>query len=505
MNKGLMLLVAGWLVLGLNACGGSNGSSGGTESTNDGTTQDDGASSDSNDSGTDAGDNSDDGSDTDNGGDDATDDDPANGDGTDDGSDPAGGDDTGTTDPAPSDDTVTHNLLTDWLFNTSTRSQHIFETGSSTGVLVNVQSATATTVSGRDYVRVQASGIPDYNVTLSSADIAALNSRPRAASDFRTGSTTASPGSTVAFGEDIGYSSNTSCQQNGGYGYWPPGPECPENVSHDSHFPTVPVSGDGSCETGLGAQGYWVNGTSIYQWSDGQTYNNEGVWSTLAPVAEQYDVDICGGHAAQGDYHHHFYSSCLARLVGDTGNGHSPVYGYAADGYPVYGPWHADGVLAKSSWVTRDYSAGSATGCGSNGQRTCVMVDEYDPSKGTTPATAGPTTSQSYTTLSGNTLIASAGSFYEDYYWDSSLAARGGEYLDQFNGHSDAVRGYHYHVTVTEANGSLTPAFPYTIGPRFAGDLASNAMTACGGSQGAPGGGGGNPPPPPGGGNNAPP
>ncbi|WP_268892977.1 hypothetical protein [Psychromonas sp. L1A2] len=33
-------------------------------------------------------------------------------------------------------------------------------------------------------------------------------------------------------------------------------------------------------------------------------------WYTLAPIAEQYDVDMCGGHAENGTYHHHFYTSC---------------------------------------------------------------------------------------------------------------------------------------------------------------------------------------------------
>lgn len=106
-------------------------------------------------------------------------------------------------------------------------------------------------------------------------------------------------------------------------------------------------------------QGFWVNGTSIFQWSDGQSVDS--TWHTLAPVDEMYDVDICGGHAASGNYHHHFYSVCLAELVGDTGDSHSPIYGYTADSYPVYGPWEDGGVLAISSWVTRDYD--NASGC----------------------------------------------------------------------------------------------------------------------------------------------
>jgi len=70
---------------------------------------------------------------------------------------------------------------------------------------------------------------------------------------------------------------------------------------------------------------------------------------------EVYDMDICPGHAAMGDYHHHSFADCVAQLVGDTGADHSPVYGFAADGYPIYSPWEAAGQLAESGWRIRDY------------------------------------------------------------------------------------------------------------------------------------------------------
>ncbi len=378
--------------------------------------------------------------------------------------------------------TSTSDMLNNWMINSSNeRSLNIFETGSSLGVLVNVQSVASVACSGSNYIQVQATGVPNYSVTMTAADITALNSRPKASTDFLSGSTTASAGNVVKFGQNIGFNSNSTCSTNGGTGYWPPGPKCPKNVSHNSYFPINPTASTTSCKSGMGAIGYWENGSSIYQWSDGGSYNNQNIWHTLAPVAEQYDVDICGGHAANGDYHHHFHSSCMANQLNDNGTTHSPVYGYAADGYPIYGPWESNGVLAKSSWVVRDYAnAGSATGCGSVGVRNCVLVDQYDISKGTTTATTGPTTSASYTTMSGNNLTASAGFFYEDYYWSSALTNLGGEYLDNHNGHTDGTRGYHYHVTTTLSSGKLVPAFPYTIGPTFYGKLASNAMTSCG-------------------------
>ena len=100
--------------------------------------------------------------------------------------------------------------------------------------------------------------------------------------------------------------------------------------------------------------GYFVNGTSIFNWQDGQSYNSEGIWQNTAMAAEVHDLDICLGHAANGEYHHHSHSSCLGDQLSDSGDDHSPVYGYSADGYPVHGPWFSDAVLVKSSWLTRD-------------------------------------------------------------------------------------------------------------------------------------------------------
>ena len=215
-------------------------------------------------------------------------------------------------------------------------------------------------------------------------------------------------------------------------------------------------------------------------------YNNEGTWQNLAPIAELYDVDVCGGHAAGTDYHHHFYSACLADLLGDDGTKHSPLYGYAADGYPIYGPYEADGELAVSAWSLRDYSASSETGC-SDGERSCTLVDQHDISLGTEESNTGAGFDEEVTSLSSNTFIATNGYYYEDYYWNSDLTDLGGNYLDQHNGHTSDELGYHYHITLTkDEDGTVTPAFPYIIGPRFAGELEDNAVASCGSSTNTP-------------------
>lgn len=367
-----------------------------------------------------------------------------------------------------------------WIVNTTERSTQIFETSTQNqGALYNVQIAE----DQAEYVYIETEGIPKFDVVMTQDIINELNTRPRASTnDFASGVTTASVGETVVFGQDIGYNSNTangSCDA-GGEGYWPPGPVCPTVQGKQAFFTNTPTPNADACEAGTGPVGLYVNGTSIFNWGDGMSTGND-VWYTLAPIAEQYDVDICSGHAANGNYHLHNYSQCMADLVGDDGTAHSPIVGYAADGYPVYGPYEDNDLLAVSGWITRDYGAdSSAGGCDTAGQRTCVLVDEYDLSQGVEAATSdGPDIDEVVTSLSGNSIPASDGYFYEDYYYAGATVTDA--QLDQNNGHdSGDSLGYHYHHTWKVVADELTPAFPFTFGPRFYGALPANALTTCG-------------------------
>jgi hypothetical protein len=390
--------------------------------------------------------------------------------------------------------------LQDWIINNEVSSSNI--SSAAGNVLVNVQVAEVVNVDENntdiEYVYVETTGIPKYDVTVTQKIIDQLNQRPKAITDFRVGTTTAVADQIVAFGEDIGYnSSRENCTTTGGDGYWPPGPGCPTEQDKQAYFPVEPsiiAEDEEDCETGLGKIGLMVNGTSIYNWGDGMS-EGDNLWYNLAPVAEQYDVDICGGHAAMGDYHHHFYTSCLADLVGDDGSEHSPVYGFSADGYPLYGPYESNNTLAISGWKTRDYGTDvTEGGCGTEGERSCVLVDPYDISKGVNQVPNGPDIGADVTTLSGNTLAAVDGYYSEDYYYAGETVE--GVQLDENNGHdTNDGKGYHYHITLTKAqDDKLVPAFPYTIGPNFKGELKSNSITECGATMG--GGGGGMPPPP---------
>jgi hypothetical protein len=227
-------------------------------------------------------------------------------------------------------------ILTAWILNTTGQTNPHF------AGLVNVQSVQQTSVGGVPYVQVHTNSLADYYTTMTSGMIQELNSRPRAATDFVQGHTTATVGQVVRFGDNIGYNS-PAC----GLGYWPPGPGCPSARNRTFNFPMQPLPATAAVSTTLGAIGLWVDGTAVYNWSDAQSYNNGHVWYNAAPAFEVYDMDICPGHAAMGDYHHHSYADCIAQVVSDTLTGPSPVYGFAADGYPIYGPWETQGVLAQ--------------------------------------------------------------------------------------------------------------------------------------------------------------
>jgi len=59
-------------------------------------------------------------------------------------------------------------------------------------------------------------------------------------------------------------------------------------------------------------------------------------------------LDSCCGHPQQtGVYHYHKYPSCVKSPFSDDGKGHSPVIGFAFDGFPVHGPFEDAGNSAK--------------------------------------------------------------------------------------------------------------------------------------------------------------
>lgn len=61
-------------------------------------------------------------------------------------------------------------------------------------------------------------------------------------------------------------------------------------------------------------------------------------------------LDRCCGHPTPTNlYHYHKYPVCVNTPWADDGEAHSPLIGFAFDGFPIYGPYESKGVLAKDS------------------------------------------------------------------------------------------------------------------------------------------------------------
>jgi|GEM_PF-1586443 len=374
-------------------------------------------------------------------------------------------------------------LLTQWMTNTTTTAPNF------SGVLVNVQSVVTVTINGVDYVRVRTTGIPSYQTVITTSDLTALNTRPLRTTgvpDFSNGVQNSSNGTSplnlndvVDFGAaTIGYT-NTTCAMQ----YWPYGPVCPTNINREVYFPLNPTTATTPTEfLSASVIGTLVNGTALYNWSDAMSYNNAGVWDNVAAKFELYDMDICPGHAAGGDYHHHFYPKCLAKQLNDSGTSHSPIYGFAADGYPIYGPYTAANTLAVSGWTTRNYAdtSSTTTGCPAipgqpapTNRRVCLLVNPYVIPSGQsayTSTTEGPQTTATVTSQSSHNFTVASGYYFQDYYYNTACSGC----LDASNGHDHDGLGYHYHFTIASDG---TPTFPFSVGPKLHGQLYFNSLT----------------------------
>lgn len=88
----------------------------------------------------------------------------------------------------------------------------------------------------------------------------------------------------------------------------------------------------------MGPIGVATNGVIFFNPFD-HIFETDAVWR----------LDRCCGHPSpQSAYHYHKYPVCVKTPWSDEGKMHSSVIGFAFDGFPVYGPYEADGLLAKN-------------------------------------------------------------------------------------------------------------------------------------------------------------
>jgi hypothetical protein len=196
-------------------------------------------------------------------------------------------------------------------------------------------------------------------------------------------------------------------------------------------------------------------------------------WNRDAVVAERAGFDCSKAHPAMGNYHHHQNPSAfkldlnvistICNLYDSDGlyvidsTKHSPLLGFAYDGFPIYGAYafrNTDGtggiVRMNSSYKLRDISIRNTYADGST-------------------VTPGPPVNANYP----------LGYFREDYMYQPTSSATP-DYLDEHNGRfcitPEYPKGiYCYFATVDKQWNS---AYPYVVGPTFYG--VRNAMKVQG-------------------------
>lgn len=264
------------------------------------------------------------------------------------------------------------------------------------------------------------------------------------------------------------------------------------NQAADNHniykIPLNPVQNTGTpVSTTMGTIGVFINGVSLFDCRDGVSYKNstgtnaggplggagDGVWNRDAIVAERAGFDCAKGHPAGTNYHHHQNPSAFnldLNVVSTVCNlyvadglyvidsvHHSPLLGFAYDGFPIYGAYaykNADGtggiVRMKSSYHLRSITTRTTYADGST-------------------VTAGPPVNTTYP----------LGYYREDYeYIPTSVSTP--DYLDAHNGRFCVTPEYPagiycYFATVDQ---NWNSAYPYVVGPNFYGTRVVSLVTS---------------------------
>jgi hypothetical protein len=242
---------------------------------------------------------------------------------------------------------------------------------------------------------------------------------------------------------------SATCIPGYSIGPWNGNPNVPKNqnfVYKITRFSQQNTDTSNLVAVGLGHIGVWSNGVSIFSASDGNSYNSQNVWHQNAYYFEGKSFDDCLGHPDNsGEYHHHINPLCLYNDADSTH--HSPIIGYAFDGFPVYGAY--------------GYANTNGTG-GIKRMRSSYqlrkMINRDTLPNGTVASEDGPAVSSTYP----------LGDYLEDYTFVSKLGD-----LDAHNGRycvtPDYPNGtYAYFVTI---DSTLTPVYPYVLGLTYYGTI----------------------------------
>lgn len=259
-------------------------------------------------------------------------------------------------------------------------------------------------------------------------------------------------------------------------------------------LPLNPVANTGSLVNTTGGNiGLFINGVALFDYRDGVAWNPTtntlcggpgnppcpggptatSAWNRDAILAERGGFDCSKAHPAMGNYHHHQNPSAfkldltvlstICNLYNAEGlyaidsTKHSPLIGFAYDGFPIYGAYaykNTNGtggiVRMNSSYTLRN-----------------ITTRTTSPTGGT--VSAGPNVSTTYP----------LGYFREDYQYNATSTATP-DYLDIHNGRFCVTPEYPngtycYFATVDKKWNS---SYPYVVGPTFYGNVVVTKVTS---------------------------
>jgi len=234
---------------------------------------------------------------------------------------------------------------------------------------------------------------------------------------------------------------------------WGNDPNKPSNQAFTYKLPRYPQKNTATkTAVGLGHVAVLINGVSLFNASDANSYQNDNTWHQNAYVVEVSSFDSCYGHAQQqGEYHHHGSPRCLYDETDSSK--HAPLLGFSFDGYPVYGDYsyaYANGT-GKITRMRSSYRLRNIT----------VRHTLADTSVHLVGTQYGPNVSTQYP----------LGYYLEDYEYVPGLGQ-----LDSNNGRycvtPEYPKGtYAYFLTV---DSSGYPVYPYTLGLNYYGTVTND-------------------------------
>lgn len=288
--------------------------------------------------------------------------------------------------------------------------------------------------------------------------------------------------------QTVRYSSNNSYVNASGIPSYIIGPYLDGNPSQGTHnahlfqFPLSPSKNTGTkTGTPLGVMGVFINGVPMYNPLDAMSYNNQGVWNRDAIVNEMNGFDCAKGHPSPifqggpppggtlvgGTYHHHQNPTAFnldLQVVSNVCNlyladglyqidstQHSPLIGFAFDGYPVYGAYAYSDTVGGGG-IRRMES--------SYRKRSITVRTHYANGQ---DVTDGPAVNTTYP----------LGTYVEDYEYVQGFGD-----LDEHNGRfcvtPEYPQGtYAYFATVDQ---NWNSAYPYIIGPQYYGNVTGGEI-----------------------------